>query len=433
MIMRALSAPSDSCKDASLIDKDDSSVSRLSAKKMVRFRSLVAAGAMGEHRGPAVCHKLVPINRAHRRSQKTLQKLQELVSRAPRQRRREVLERIPLQVRILLLRFMEEAAGRCKAKGACSSRRRICIHSCSLRCDSPMEACRSMGDDRMKGCGSSTAKCHRKENAAFKADAPGGMPVKKARLGVSHKAGGYLARARIVPYLDAVTCCQSSWASAAGLHEVLQRVKALATFDSSHTDEGEHLRTCIDAACAEAHISTAQLGLSFCARVDAHAVVGRTVAGSYSTDLNQVLAQRRRLLAARAKGWQSLRSEWIGIMQAAVPTRMRAWGFGRSRPKAAEQAIKIADTAERAYAVKLLKAQEHVWKRFLHRLARAAHEVADAAAAEAQEIRLMRTRAAQRHAAEAMRERCRVTQQQRWERWHWLNDPARTMEEILEG
>jgi len=428
--MQLLSEQSKSNKHSSLVDNGKSAICQLSDKKGLGLHSFDAEGAAIMSPQAAMCHKQVSAMKAHRRCQRALRKLQELVTRAPRQRRREVLERIPLQARIALLRYMEQAAGQRKLGSTTS------VHSCSRTPG------RNMGGNGHKSgndsiLGRSRSAQIRKADLACgvgglsSLKAERNVHVKKARLGVSLKAGGYLARARIAPYLDAVTCCQSSWAQAAELHDVLQRVKALAVFNSCDADEEEHLRACIDTACSEAQLTTSQLGLSFCALVDAHAVVGRTVAGSYSTDLSQVLAQRRRLLAARAEGWQSLRAEWIRVMQVPAPVRARTWGFARPRPKAAMQAEEIADAAEKAHIAKQLQAEERVWRRFLCQLARAADTVAAAVAAESCERRRKCAQAVHRDAAESVRARERIAQSRRERRWQWLNDPGRTMEEIL--
>jgi len=113
---------------------------------------------------------------------------------------------------------------------------------------------------------------------------------------------------------------------AAEFYVVLSRARALAaSCQCQQLDEAQRLRNSIHQACLETGLKVEDLGLSFCALVDAHALVGRTVTGSYSIDLDQALDQRRRLLEARSQGWQQLRREWVYVMKVAGPARPRAW------------------------------------------------------------------------------------------------------------
>lgn len=190
-----------------------------------------------------------------------------------------------------------------------------------------------------------------------------------------------MARARIVRYLDAATRCQVSQDRAALFYTVLVRARALAT--SCHhrlLGEAQRLRASIDQACQEAGLRSEDLGLSFCALVDAHALAGRTVSGSYSVDLDQALAQRRRLLAAKSQGWQQLRKEWVDVMQVAAPARPRTWGHARPRPKGEREAELFADAARSAHVGRAKEVEERAenrsWTLFLRRLAKAVAGVA---------------------------------------------------------
>lgn len=121
--------------------------------------------------------------------------------------------------------------------------------------------------------------------------------------------------------------------------------------------DSQQLQAGLDQACEEEGLKLDDLGLSFCALVDAHALIGRTVGGSRSMDLDQALAQRQRLLTAKSQGWSQLRSEWVHIMKSASRPRPHAWGKGLLRPKVELDAVRIADDARSAHIKRVREGQ----------------------------------------------------------------------------
>lgn len=171
------------------------------------------------------------------------------------------------------------------------------------------------------------------------------------------------------------------------LHAVLQQARDLIMVLPGGDLQGCHVRAALEEACAGANLSTSELALSFCALVDAHSVVGRAVAGSYTTDLDQALTQRNRLLAARLQGWQRLRAEWIEVMQAPVQARKsRVWGRARPQARSLDEATSLADAAWREHLSKHHLQQEakakQSWQKLERSLSKSVAAVAAALASE---------------------------------------------------
>lgn len=263
-----------------------------------------------------------------------LRRLQEALSSFPRDSRRAALDAVPMRAKSALLRFMEvsaAASSTSSTSGGAKSRRAL-QGPRPLLCDQGMFAC-------IRG----------KKIA-------GGHTQRKGRhvTGVSLKQGGYIAQLRLVPYLQAVTRCQVSRARAAALHQVLQRARQLISTDAAQEETYcRRMQEAIYCSCDEHSVTFADLGLSFCAVVDAHGVVGCTVSGSHSTCLEEALEQRRLLLAARDSGWGCLKRVWVQLMQTNVQKRSSgAWGRGCPKPKSQELAEAVADKAWQSFDLK---------------------------------------------------------------------------------
>lgn len=308
---------------------------------------------------------------------RALRLLELLVAQAPRSRRRELVEQIPPLARTALVRWMEAV-------------RQGSVPPVALLASSGGK--RPLREEQPKTSTAFQSKGWKEPSAVSGNDLPGGgcLVGKKAMLGVSRKMGGYQARSRIARYLGAVTQCYPSRERAVQCHEVLQRIKETIAADSATVGEADgdwllrHLRDIIEEACADAGLRPSDLGLSFCALVDAHCIVGRTVAGSYSTDLEKVLEQRQRLMEARSKGWPSLRAEWVLAMQAPVQARSGTWGRARGQPKQLLEAERVADEAHLSYVSRSKELlAEREWRQLRRQLGRAAEAVVSVAVAEA--------------------------------------------------
>ncbi|CAE7667051.1 dnaJ2 [Symbiodinium necroappetens] len=92
-------------------------------------------------------------------------------------------------------------------------------------------------------------------------------------------------------------------------------------------------------ACEEAEMDATQelRALTFAAIVPAYFEVNRQIKGRQTSDLASALAQRDRLLEAKAEGWPALRREWMAIMQSPTEVGHRSYS--------AEEAANIADSA----------------------------------------------------------------------------------------
>eukprot|EP00930_Biecheleria_cincta_P089608 TRINITY_DN78951_c0_g1_i1.p1 TRINITY_DN78951_c0_g1~~TRINITY_DN78951_c0_g1_i1.p1 ORF type:complete len:439 (+),score=84.91 TRINITY_DN78951_c0_g1_i1:199-1515(+) len=264
-----------------------------------------------------------------------LRRLQEALSSFPRDSRRAALDAVPMRVKSALLRFMEvsTAASSTSSTSEGASTRRAFKRPPPLLCDQGMVA------------------CIRRRKVIGRLRERRGRHV----VGVSLKQGGYIAQMRLVPYLQVVTRCQASLASAAALHKVLQRARQLISTDGAEEEEscGRKMQEAICCSCKEHSVAFADLGLSFCAVVDAHGVVGCTVSGSHSTCLEEALEQRRLLLAARDGGWGCLKRVWVQLMQKSVQKRSSgAWGRGCPKPKTRELAEAVANKAWQTFDLK---------------------------------------------------------------------------------
>lgn len=172
------------------------------------------------------------------------------------------------------------------------------------------------------------------------------IPWPRAKGNVHKKMGGFQARICLAPSLDAATRCYPTQEDAVAARLALRKAQerlALSVGTGAVALSAEAVELALDAACAEAQISLQDLGLSFCARVDAHSLVGVSVTGSYGTRLDQILHQRHRLLEGKATGWLAFRGAWVEVMCSA--TACRSWGDIRSRSKRKDAAERIAEKA----------------------------------------------------------------------------------------
>lgn len=169
--------------------------------------------------------------------------------------------------------------------------------------------------------------------------------------GVSVKQGGYIARICLAPNVYAASRCQQTHDDAWQCLTALRRAQRLvAKFEASEV-QSDRILDALEQACKDEGVDAKQVDPSFCACVNAHAVVGRLVAGGYSTDLAAVIEQRNLLLAARGADWAQFRSAWITVMQSPATQRAaRAWGGGgaKPRPTASKDAERVADAARHA-------------------------------------------------------------------------------------
>lgn len=214
---------------------------------------------------------------------------------------------------------------------------------------------------------------------------------------------------------------------------VLQRVRALVVDETcGKLSDGQQLRAIINVACREVGLDPTDLGLSFCASVDAMSMVGRTIGGSYSMDLDEVLRQRRELLAAKEEGcWLRLRAAWLDALVARATGRLRAFGFGLPRPKSYADAERFVDASRNANLARMVTrascADERAWRSIAKRIAREVSMVVYALREENSVHRIHTKHQRQMHA----RELKRSATKQREELRRWWRDPRRTMEELL--
>mmetsp|Transcript_107614 Transcript_107614/g.343456 ORF Transcript_107614/g.343456 Transcript_107614/m.343456 type:complete len:472 (-) Transcript_107614:577-1992(-) len=286
---------------------------------------------------------------------KTLRRLQIAISAVPRDDRRHSLESLPKHVRLALLAFMQQEGTSAAVPG------------------------------RTPAAKARQTAAAPAQNVATAAKQPAAKLCRRSfgsGGGVAQKCGGCVAHLRLVPYLVATTCCQASRSAAERLREVLERARALATeagdwtsyvADESLSNDVQRLRVALAAACAEQSMDVHQLGLSFCATVDCHALVGCTVTGSYSTSLEEALRQRQQLLSARASGWPALREAWVDVMSSQVQVRTSgAWGRALPRARSSEGARQLADAVRRAHRERAASVQQ---QRAVETLRRAAGAV----------------------------------------------------------
>lgn len=219
--------------------------------------------------------------------------------------------------------------------------------------------------------------------------------------GIAKKGNKYLAQIRIAPYLHAVTQCVASAEQAIFFHEVLIKARDLAaevpmvatepgpTFNApplglDPTSFAQILHESISAACTEKGLAKDLLELSFCALVDAHALVGCTAASCYSTDLVQVLGHRSLLIGAKSNGWPQFRTAWIQVLSTSGQARPHIVGCNRSRklqPKSVEEAIRAVDAARKNHLVRCQELDRIREARKLQRLELAVERAVKVAAA----------------------------------------------------
>lgn len=274
-----------------------------------------------------------------------------------------------------------------------------------------------------------------------------------------------------------VTRCVQNLEAAIELHTILVSIKQVVndevqTSGTKMKDAavlGALVRRGISTVCAETGVTVEEIAPSYRVMIYASALTSGTtiVYGRYSTELDDALQQRERLLIAKESGWPAFRDAWVDIMQLAITPRESAWGSALSRPKTQEEAVAIADEAWTKHAAKRQSKEEQLRRkqergdareqrrskrqenlqssaeaRQLHLL----RQVARAALATERALRANARRAlAERRAAEALvqlealracreqRVRERAERERSDRRWKWLRDPSRTTEELLRG
>ncbi|CAE7471043.1 dnaJ [Symbiodinium sp. CCMP2592] len=119
-------------------------------------------------------------------------------------------------------------------------------------------------------------------------------------------------------------------------HSVLLRTRGLLSSAELNRDS---FSEAFAKACEEAEMDPTQelRALTFAAIVPAYFEVNRQIKGRHTNDLDSALAQRDRLLEAKAEGWPALRREWMAIMQSPTEVGHRSYS--------AEEAANIADSA----------------------------------------------------------------------------------------
>ncbi|CAJ1364615.1 unnamed protein product [Effrenium voratum] len=332
---------------------------------------------------------------SQKRKQGALQRLQEAIGELSKEQRLRALEAIPERVKTALLSHMERGVRACK---------------------------RAPGSGRPRA-----AAVHRKK-------------------------GGWIAALTLVPHLKASTRCVKTQKQAVAMLGVLKRAQALAwrmVTDECHERESQGIVWALEEACRELPNSVEELSLSFCASVQT--AWGRA-AGSFSTSLDEALAQRALLLRSRraaqgaqgaraseaacpesgadGRGLEAFRGAWLQVLQAPVRPRAGVFGRARPRPKALAEAQLVLEREVRRQA-------ERRELSLRGRLQRAVRLVSDCLREE--ELRAARRKRqatkdyeaqlqeGRRKARQALRER----KAERQTRWRWLKDPARTMEELL--
>ncbi|CAE7210480.1 dnaJ2 [Symbiodinium sp. KB8] len=120
-------------------------------------------------------------------------------------------------------------------------------------------------------------------------------------------------------------------------HSVLLRTRGLLS--SAAELNRDSFSEAFAKACEEAEMDATQelRALTFAAIVPAYFEVNRQIKGRQTSDLASALAQRDRLLEAKAEGWPALRREWMAIMQSPTEVGHRSYS--------AEEAANIADSA----------------------------------------------------------------------------------------
>eukprot|EP00929_Paragymnodinium_shiwhaense_P072022 TRINITY_DN36567_c0_g1_i1.p1 TRINITY_DN36567_c0_g1~~TRINITY_DN36567_c0_g1_i1.p1 ORF type:complete len:478 (+),score=71.48 TRINITY_DN36567_c0_g1_i1:224-1657(+) len=280
------------------------------ARRHIPKRSLVA--------GARPPDATVPSNK-QQTLEAALQRLQGLISEAPKERRRELLGDVPLQVQSILIAYMQASRGKGCAKPAQDV---------------------SQAPNRQKTAGQ-RGRASLTRQRALRSQPPVG--------GVSMKKGGYLARANLAPYLAVTSSCYKTRCKAERVCTVLRRAGCLirgALPVSTQPDAILRHGIVVGAlaqACHEESLELSTLGLSYCARVTIHQQETGTlvVGGSFSDDLDMVLAQRARLVAARQEGCDRLRAEWVDVLQMKRRVFGRACSAGDSRAKAESRAAAI--------------------------------------------------------------------------------------------
>eukprot|EP00933_Yihiella_yeosuensis_P074268 TRINITY_DN83129_c0_g1_i1.p1 TRINITY_DN83129_c0_g1~~TRINITY_DN83129_c0_g1_i1.p1 ORF type:complete len:533 (+),score=139.69 TRINITY_DN83129_c0_g1_i1:87-1601(+) len=338
-----------------------------------------------------------------KRCHRALLRLAEAIADFPREARRDALDKVPDKAKKVLLRFMEINAG---SKGS-----------------------------RAVVCEGKSKKLFAKCSQGKTKDVPPTAPIRDTPSGgVSLKRGGYVARLRLLPYLHVTTHCEATWDGAARLYKVLQRARDIVTLrvQTRGTIDPDDVMKLLSSACTEHGMLLNDLGLSFCAAVDAHAVIGCTVSGSYTTSLREAIEHREQLLEGKAAGWPKLRQAWIQVMKAQVKRRTsRAWGQGSPKARGNAVAEAIADHAWQTFSLRQ-KAEESA--RRCRKLKQAVCYLQKVLLDEdrAQGMRRLRL---QQEAALAHRRATRVALKQekrrREEKWRWLKDRSRTMAELL--
>lgn len=350
------------------------------------------------------------------RCERNLQQLQAAVAALPREARRDALEKLPSRVRAALLRFMERSSerGDALANGVGAS---IVSHRATA--------------DTM-----AVARTQTRPSTRVGLCLPFAA-VRRATMGVSQKRGGYLAQLRLAPQMQAVTRCAASREEAKALHAVLATARDIFAQarganalvrtrpDDDDAVDAVHMLAAVDAACAYGGITPNDLGLSFCAVVDAHGLAGRSVVGSHTTSIHEALAHRRRLVAGKELGWLGLRAAWIEVMQARVSTRTsRVWGRAKPRPKCAEEATRVADGARRAREAKVHAIEAARCRRCLASAVGRVVSALEAGDASRRALTRVVCHAELRERQVAERLAKSAARLARKERWRWMNDPV---------
>eukprot|EP00928_Gymnodinium_smaydae_P008489 TRINITY_DN1308_c0_g6_i1.p1 TRINITY_DN1308_c0_g6~~TRINITY_DN1308_c0_g6_i1.p1 ORF type:complete len:543 (-),score=86.42 TRINITY_DN1308_c0_g6_i1:105-1733(-) len=357
-----------------------------------------------------------------------LGRLRTAISRAPREQRRGMLESLPCGVRKQLLFFMQTAPTN-EQGSACglstrkkSSAPRVALvrvskaqidalltraplsikdkvaYALALNRESPCvidvtsNRCQPGKRKQSQMVHDLTARKGRSSQKLSKAKVSLDQVLEEETIrGISAKKGGFSARIRLAPHLNVSTRCQPSREEARRCAIVLRRARQLlAALEPLEEILAADLSHALEQACKEAKMSPSQMGVSYCAAVDADRLLGRTISGSYSTDLALVLSQRRRLLVARDAGWPQLRQEWVAVMRCSTPVRA-VWGRASlsMRSKAQAEAERVADEAWRLHktrhSARKLAAMERTKARSWDQARRAA---ADAVGVLQQSMRL---------------------------------------------
>lgn len=259
-----------------------------------------------------------------------LERLERLISVAPKDQRRELLDRLPGPVSQALLTWMSARRATptavVNAVRAPKARRSGAVTEASGEEDGGRCSCSSGSDDVDEPQADPNEAELAPRTAGGAASVPRGRPWHGRGCQGVHRVG---SQARLyqasVFCLNLVVASRSVEAIEKAVHHHTALTLLKGSLDGMRLGQGaapapephalaDSFRRALAATCEAAGLEEEDLGLSFRPVVSALAEVGRQIHGRTTTDLDAALAQRARLLAAKQAGWHELRSAWVEAM-----------------------------------------------------------------------------------------------------------------------